>query len=86
MGTSPIFLYTELSNSGLDLAIVGRDTPLTPEEKLKQIENLHEGVAYKAGEEDDDVDTACAECQMPHPCATYKIINPRNDNGEEAPF
>lgn len=87
MGSDRILIFSELSGSGLDLALVGGNSPLTPEQKLKKIENLHEGVPYKAGEEDDDIDTACAECQMPWPCATYKLINPPEDNGDgEAPF
>lgn len=53
--------------------------------RLERVKNLHEGVAYKAGEADDDVDIACAECQMPWPCATYKIIEPPKLNDDQEP-
>jgi hypothetical protein len=78
MDTTPTFLHAEHNDLNLDLSKVG-DTDAV---KLKKIENLHEGVSYKAGEADDDVDEYCAECNMPHPCATYKIINPPNYDGE----
>lgn len=82
MDTSVTFLSPNADDTKLDLPSVG-DTDAV---KLKKIEHLHEGIEYKAGEADDDVDSACAECQMPWPCATYKIINPPPKYEGEAPF
>jgi hypothetical protein len=98
MDTTPTFLSVSNANLELDLSSMGPSTVSIelaklekPEvqryqETLTKIENLHEGVAYKAGYADDDVDMACAECQMPWPCATYKLIHPPKNNMEEAPF
>ena len=81
MGTSPIFLYTEYNDLGLDLSFVGGDPPVNPEvqryqEALRKIDNLHEfrEPPRVLGTDHHEEGPVCAECWNTWPCATHKII------------